>query len=66
MWQLALGAEAADVVDAGLRRTPDLVHGQPVEGRRFAQAVFYLDIVTHCFVLCCGDQYAEALSTLKL
>ena len=57
MRQLALGATAADVVNAGFGGTLDFLNGQAVA--RSTGGFFSLIVVLL-------DQYAEALSTLKL
>ncbi|MNP06191.1 hypothetical protein D3C76_981640 [compost metagenome] len=60
---LTLGATAADVIDASLGGALDFLDGQAVEGRGLAQ--HWRGFLIH---ICSPrvDQYADALSTLKL
>jgi hypothetical protein len=57
----ALGAAAADVVDAGFSGALDFLDGQAIEGGRLTQYRGELSLMGMLL-----DQYALALSTLKL
>lgn len=59
--QLALGTTAANVIDAGLGGTLDFLDSQTIKGGRLAQDWRGFSLI---FLLL--NQYAEALSTLKL